>query len=364
MNQPLIFTGSYSAADKPGIRAVGFDEGRGALSERGSFSGIANPSFVIANTRAARAEANGLILYAVSETSADDRSAPGSVWALKVEQKAGSDAVSITAINKQPCRGGLGCHLTLDSSGRWLLVANYGTGSAGVLPVRPDGSLGEMTSFVEHQGTCGPRADRQERPHAHSTTLSPDNRFVIIADLGLDQLVIYDFDRAQGTLTEHGRAPARPGAGPRHAVFHPNGRLLYVANELDSTVSAYTWDGAAGTLHETQTLDTIPASDPGNTVADIHIAAGANRLYLSNRGHDSIAVYDVDAGGRLARVAMPSCGGHWPRNFALPSERHMLVANQHSGTVVVLPILTGAPGLSAAVSQVGVPGACCIAVVA
>lgn len=362
-NQTLVFVGSYAAADKAGVHALGFDAQRGALSPRGTFSGIANPSFVIANTRGARAQVNGLILYAVSETSADDQSAPGSVWALKVERADDSGPVTLSALNKQPCRGGLGCHLSLDRSGRWVLVANYGTGSAGVLPVREDGSLGPMTSFVEHQGTLGPMSDRQDRPHAHSTTLSPDNRFVIIADLGLDQLVVYDFDRTEGKLTRHGHAQARPGAGPRHATFHPSGQLLYVANELDSTVSAYTWDATAGSLKETQTLDTLPHAVPGNTVADIHISAAADRLYVSNRGHDSIAVYAVDASGKLSRVAVPSCGGRWPRNFALPSNQHMLVANQHSGEVVVLPITKGPEALGAAVGSVAVPGACCVEVV-
>jgi 6-phosphogluconolactonase len=360
MNTALVFIGSYAAADKPGIHAFSFDDESGVLTPCGSFSGMANPSFVIANSRAARSAENGLILYAVSETSASDGSGPGSVWALRVEREADSGKVNIRAINHQPSRGGLGCHLTLDATGRWLLVANYGTGSAGVMAVLPDGSLGEMTAHVQHVGSSGVIADRQEGPHAHSTTLSPDNRFAIIADLGLDQLIVYRFDRVHGKRNRHGQAPTRPGAGPRHAVFHPNGHILYVANELGSTVSAYAWDAASGTLRETQTLDTVPPGAPENYVADIHIASAADRLYVSNRGHDSIAVYDVDAAGSLALVAAPPCGGHWPRNFALAPGRFMLVANQHSDEVAVLPVLEGPTALGAPVGRVAAPQACCV----
>jgi len=395
-DQLLVFIGSYAAVAEPGIHAFGFDTESGALTPCGSFTGIANPSFLIANSRATRSSENELILYAVSESSVNEEP-PGSVWALKVERAAGSGAVRMSAINHQPSRGGLGCHLTLDASGRWLLVANYGTGSAGVMPVLPDGSLGEMTSHVQHVGSSGvnagrqaggppppapPRlrpeaAGRQEGPHAHSTTLSPDNRFAIIADLGLDQLIVYQFDRVLGKLNRHGQAQTRPGAGPRHAVFHPNGHILYVANELGSTVSAYAWDAASGTLREMQVLDTIPfgptgeaglapdpkglpPGSPENYVADIHIAAAADRLYVSNRGHDSIAVFDVDAAGELSRVAVPSCGGQWPRNFALAPGRFMLVANQHSDEVAVLPLLEGPAALGAPVGRVAVPQACCV----
>jgi len=154
-----VFIGSYAKADQPGIHAFSFDAESGMLTPCGSFTGIANPSFVIANSRGARSAENGLILYAVSESSANEEP-PGSVWALKVEREAGSGAVSIRAINHQPSRGGLGCHLTLDASGRWLLVANYGTGSAGVMAVLPDGSLGEMTSHVQHEGSSGVNAER------------------------------------------------------------------------------------------------------------------------------------------------------------------------------------------------------------
>jgi 6-phosphogluconolactonase len=488
MNQQLVFAGSYAKSDQAGIHAFNFDAASGALTPCGSFAGIVNPTF-LAHSKTVRAvteqgvtQDNGLVLYAVSETSLAEEGGPGTVWALRVEREPASDLVTIKPLNHQPSQGGEPCHLALDATGRWLIVSNYGTGSVGVLPVLPDGSLGEMTDHLQHHGSSGVNAERRESagrqdgPHAHSTTFVPDNRFAIVADLGLDQLVVYKFDAATGKLSAHGHALTRPGAGPRHTTFHPNAQIVYVANELDSTVTAYAWDATNGELRELQTLDTLPSGGssspsarasaraegeaaaaegidsrtavgtagsrvppggssqdsrtavgtagsrvppgaPENYVADIHISAEGKRLYVSNRGHNSIAVFDVDAAGRLARVAVPSCGGNWPRNFALapagttrpaysagvppaasaaaapprpdgvresggpppagtrppaasaavresgglpPGGRFMLVANQYSDEVAVLQLLDGPDALGTPLARVAAPQACCV----
>jgi 6-phosphogluconolactonase len=344
----LTFVGSYAASDQPGIQAFVFDEMTGALTACGSFMGVVNPSFLVVHP-------NGRWLYAVSETSERNDGAPGGVSAFRFER----EPWAIQALNHQPSGGDWPCHLQLDATGQWLFVSNYGTGSAEVLPIRDDGSLGEMTDRVQHRGN-GPNAQRQEGPHAHSATLTPDNDFAIIADLGLDQLVIYKFNAVAGKLRPHGQMHARPGAGPRHLVFHPNGRIVYVANELDSTVSVCNYDGVDGALREIQTLDTLPQAME-NTVADIHLSASAQRLYVSNRGHNSVAVYHVNTDGWLTRLAIPSCGGNWPRNFALaPGGRFLLVANQYSGEVCVLPLQNGADEIGAPVAGVAVPQASCV----
>jgi 6-phosphogluconolactonase len=337
-SQSLLAVGGYATADQPGISAFGFDHETGALTAVGSFAGINNPSFLAAHP-------NGRWLYATGETGS------GSVWALRYER----DPWSIEAINYQLSHGDAPCHLLIDSTGSWLLVANYSSGSAALLPILSDGALGEASDVVQHQGTSGANPQRQQGPHAHSTILSPDERFMFVADLGLDQVVIYQFDRDAGKLHPHGHGTARPGAGPRHMVFHPGGQHLYVANELDSTVTLYDYDAAAGTLRERQTLDTLPHPVEGNTVADIHIAPSGQRLYASNRGHDSLAVYDIGADAQLTTVAFPSCGGKVPRNFALTA-KFVLVANQRSDAIVVLPALAnaqavGAPLASAAATQ-------------
>lgn len=342
-NQQLVFIGSYATAAQPGIYAFTFDDDTGALTPLGSYTGIANPSFVVIHP-------NGQWLYAVGEN------APGTVHALKFERETGH----LAPLNEQPSGGDAPCHLLIDGSGKWLFVANYASGSASVFPIRSDGSVGEMTGHVQHDGQ-GPNAERQQGPHAHSTTLTPDNRYAIIADLGIDQLVIYEFDAAAGKLLSHHSVSTAPGAGPRHAAVHPNGRVLYVANELGNTVTVYEYDAMTAGLREQQTLSTLPSGAPENTVADIHLSPSAERVYVSNRGHNSIAVFAADTDGRLERLAVPPCGGNWPRNFGLASGgKYMLVANQYSGDVVVLPRLIGTGELGTPTTRVAVPQAACV----
>lgn len=342
-NQQLVFIGSYTTANQPGIYTFNFDDATGALVPLGAYTGIANPSFVVVHP-------NGLWLYAVGEN------APGTVHALKFERETGT----LAPLNEQPSGGDAPCHLLIDGTGKWLFVANYSSGSASVFPIQTDGSLGAVTDHVQHQGR-GPNAERQEGPHAHSTTLTPDNRYAIIADLGIDQLVVYEFDAAAGKLVPHHNVNTAPGAGPRHATFHPNGCVLYIANELGNTVTVYEYDAVSGELRELQTLSTLPPGASENTVADIHISPSAERVYVSNRGHNSIAVFAADTDGRLEQLAIPPCSGDTPRNFALaPGGKFVVVANQNSGEVVVLPRLIGSGELGAPITRVAVPKAVCV----
>lgn len=344
----LVVVGSYAEADKPGIYAFAFDAAAGTLTPRGSYAGVVNPSFVIVHP-------DGQWLYAVSETDARG-GAPGSVWALRMDR----EPWSLAPINQQISGGDWPCHLELDPSGRWLLVSNYGSGTVGVLPIREDGSLGALADLIRHHGS-GPNAARQEGPHAHSAAFTPDGRFAIVADLGLDQLLLYALDQSTGKLGARGHADAPPGAGPRHIAFDASGKRMYVANEMGSSVVVYDYDSSSGAPRELQIVGTLPEGAPHNDVADIHLAPDGARLYVSNRGHDSIAVFDVGADGLLARVATPSCGGTWPRNFAVaPGGWFLLVANQHSGEVSVLPALDGPEALGAPVERAAVPGASCV----
>jgi 6-phosphogluconolactonase len=347
--QSLFFASGNASAEQPGIQAFLFDETTGELTGCGSFTGINNPTFILAHS-------NGLWLYAVSETGQDSHGSMGEVWAFQFQRK----PFSIQPINRQSSRGDWPCHLRLDGTGQWLITTNYGTGNAAIYPIQSDGSLGEMTDFVQHHGT-GSNIARQEGPHAHSSIFTPDNRFAIIADLGIDQLVIYQFDIATGKLLPYSSMKTRPGAGPRHLAFHPNGKWFYVANELDSTVTLYDYDTAKGELTERQTISTLLPDSLENIVADIHISANGQRVYVSNRGHNSIAVYDIGGDGNLELFSIPSCGGSWPRNFALaPGEKFMLVANQYSNEVCVLPILNSVETLGAPIARANVAGASCI----
>jgi 6-phosphogluconolactonase len=354
-SQPLLFVGGYGPASQPGIHAFAFDAGTGALAAHGSFAGIANPSFLVVHP-------NRRWLYAVSETSQQQDGVAGSVWALRLERAAG--ATRIESINQRLSGGDLPCHLELDSTSRWLLVSNYGSGSVGLFPILPDGALGEMADLVQHRGS-GPNPKRQAGPHAHSATLSRDNAFVIVADLGIDQLVTYKFDSPAGRLLRHSQTNARSGAGPRHIAFHPSGQHVYVANELNSTVIVYEYDLANGTLREVQTVDTLPPGAPENLVAHVQVSASGQRVYVSNRGHDSLAVFQVEADGRLARAATPSCGGKEPRHFALaPDGQFVLVANQSSNEVSVLPVLAGGLELGPATARAVVLKPSCVQFVA
>jgi 6-phosphogluconolactonase len=271
------------------------------------------------------------VRYAVNELE------NGAVSAFAVERATGG----LTRLNEQPSDGGAPCFVSVDRSGRVALVANYTGGSVALLPIQGNGALAPATSVVQHAGT-GPNAERQEAPHAHCILPDPSNRFALAADLGADRVFVYRLDLDGKALrpVEGGDAVMRPGAGPRHIAFHPTLPLVFVANELDSTVATLRFDAERGTLAPLDTRSTVPARWTGtNYPADTHIAANGRTLYVSNRGHNSIAVFSVaesSGEGALALEQLVSTEGDWPRNFSLDrAERWLLVANQRSDSVVV-----------------------------
>jgi 6-phosphogluconolactonase len=222
-------------------------------------------------------------------------------------------------------------------------VANYNSGSCACLAVKPDGSLVESTSFIQHKGSStDPR--RQTGPHAHSVNISANNRFLIVADLGLDQVLVYKFDPANATITPNDPpfAKVAPASGPRHFNFHPKNKFAYVINEMACTVTAFTWNANKGVLTEIQTLSTLPAGAKGNNFSTAEVRAHPNGkfLYGSNRGHNTIAVFSVDQSkGTLTLVENVSTEGQIPRNFNIdPSGKWLLAANQNSDNVVVFSI--------------------------
>ncbi len=272
-------------------------------------------------------------LYAVNELEANAASA----FAIN------SNTGALTLLNSQPTGGVWPCQASLDPTGRWLMVANYKSGSLTVFPIRTDGQLGPASDYIEQQGVPGPDTDRQESAHAHMIKFDPTGRFVLASDLGLDRIFIYRLDGEHGRLEP--AAPAEvvmpPASGPRHFVFHPNGRFLYLANELDSSVTACEWDGQAGRLQPFQKLSTLPGGYEGfNDVADIHLHPSGRFLYVSNRGHNSLAIFSVDPhSGLLEAIGNTLSGGLTPRGFNVdPLGEFILVANQHSDNVVTLRI--------------------------
>jgi 6-phosphogluconolactonase len=351
LRQHALYLGSYTKADQPGIYGLIFDSASGQLTPDWSFAGIVNPSFIAPHP-------NGRWLFAVSEMSQQREGRSGEVWALHLPGQ-GTEGQP-RKINQQPSNGDWPCHLTLDASGHWLLVSNYQSGNVSVFPILESGALGSLVDNAQHSGH-GPHPERQKGPHTHSTIFTPDNHFVVVADLGIDQLVIYAFDVASGKLSEHGRIYCQPGSGPRHMAFHPNGRQCYVSHELNNTVTVYDYDAAQGTFHERQISATLPPDAGESIVADIHLTPAGDQLYVSNRGHDSLSVFAIATDGLLEQPAVISCGGKWPRHFTFaPAGNFVLVANQLSSEVTVLPLLTSASASGEPRARIAIPGVSCV----
>jgi 6-phosphogluconolactonase len=272
---------------------------------------------------------------------------------------------SLTLLNSQPTGGIHPCHIAYDPSGKFALVSNYSSGRLSIFPILDDGTLGPMSDFVDHQGN-GPRK-QQERAHAHSMAFDPSGQFLLAADLGVDRIYVYRLDLESGKLTLHnpGWVEMAAGAGPRHFIFDDSGTILYSANELDSTVTVCAWDAQNGVLTPQQTISTLPGDFQGdNGVADIHLHPSGKALYVSNRGHNSLAVFNVLADGTLAAAGHVSCGGNWPRNFAVaPDGRWLYVANQRSGNVVIYQLNPESGWPEVVVDTLQVPGPVCIELV-
>ncbi|WP_219834715.1 lactonase family protein [Paenibacillus sp. R14(2021)] len=319
MGEQFIYTGSYAGAEQEGVSALRFAVKNGGLTRQAGLAGMHHPSFVHSN-------AAGTRLYVVSETGAE----PGSLFSYAVDAGSGE----LTLIHEVSTLGGSPCHITLDAEQQLILVTNYTGGSISLYAVQTDGSL-LLADHIVHEGR-GPRDDRQEAPHPHSSIIDAANQYVLVADLGTDELVSYRIDHEARKLIRQGSTSTAPGAGPRHMAFSPSGERLYVINELDNTVGLYAYEAVNAELSLLQVISTLPESFAGeSSCADIHVRADGRFLYASNRGHDSIAVYRIDEEGRLALVEIVSSGGRTPRNFAIsPDGQHLLAANQDSDSIV------------------------------
>jgi 6-phosphogluconolactonase len=323
VSETLLYIGTYTNKDEPkseGVYVYRLDPDTGALSPHAAPAPSVNPSFVALHPQ-------GTHLYAVNEIGEFNGKPAGGVSSFAIDAASGG----LRFLNQQSTVGTGPCHLSIDATGTSVLVANYGGGSVAALPIQTDGSLGEASDFVQHQGSSV-NQNRQKEPHAHSIMLSPDNRFAFAPDLGMDQIVAYRLEN--GKLAPHTPAGPRtqPGAGPRHFDFHPNRRFAYVINEIDNTVIAYAYDAEAGGLNPIQTMSTLPTDFDGTShTADIHVSPDGRFLYGSNRGHDSIAIYEIDQdSGQLEARGHVLSGGKGPRNFALSPDGRFLFAAHHN----------------------------------
>ncbi len=349
----LVYFGTHFGPPNQGVYLSRFDEATGQLSTPELAADVVNPSFMAFHpTRA--------LLYTVSLMKQANGTTAGAVSAFSFCSETGK----LTRLN-QVASGGTGpCHLIVDRTGQCVLVANYSSGSVAAIAVRPDGCLVDKAAVSQHAGASVDPV-RQEGPHVHSVNLDAANRLAFVADLGLDKIFIYRFDPEKATLTPHD-LPAiavKPGSGPRHLAWHSSGRFAYVSNELSNTVSVFRHDPERGLLTELQTISTLPSGiQAQNTVAEIQIHPSGRFLYVSNRGHDSLAVFALDReAGTLTPVAIEPCGGHWPRHFAFDAAGNwMLVANERADSITVLRVDQTTGRLQFTGQSVTVPAPVCV----
>lgn len=327
----LVYVGTYTVRGSQGIYVYRFDPHTGELTALGLAAQTTNPSFLAVDP-------SGRFVYAVNELSNYHGEKTGAVSAFAIDRATGK----LTFLNDVSSHGAGPCYVSLDKTGKYVLVANYDSGSVAVFPRLKDGRLGPASAFVQHHGSSV-NHERQEGPHAHSIEVSPDNRFALAADLGLDHLLVYRFDAAKGTLTPNDPPFAQidPGNGPRHFAFTPNGRFVDVVSEMGSSVTAFSYDAASGVLHKLQILSMLPNGFKSeNDGAEIYVHPNGKFLYVSNRGRDCIAVFAIDpAKGTLAHLEDVPTQGKTPRHFALdPTGSYLFAENQDSDTVVIFRI--------------------------
>ncbi len=352
--EPILFgTGQILQGKGKGIYAYSFDERTGGMKYLGMSEGIINPSYITFGK-------DGATLYAVNELKTWEGEPTGTVSAYGI----GSTPSELHFFNLRATLGTDPCHLAIDHSGRHLAVANFRTGSIALYPIADDGSIGACSFFSQHLGSSlDPK--RQAGPHAHAVIFDPSNKHILVPDLGLDRIVVYDFDASTGKtiLNEHASISVAAGQGPRSLEYHPSGKFAYLINELGSTVTALRVAGGNPLMEVIQTVSTLPQGyDGSSTCADIHITPAGDYLYASNRGHDSLAAFTVDTQtGRLTLRGHISTRGKIPRNFAIdPMGRFILVANQDSDNIVVFEIDPQDGSLKFTGMEVTVPTPVCV----
>jgi 6-phosphogluconolactonase len=329
--QFLVYFGTFTGTESEGIYVSRLDTASGELSAPALAAKAVNPSFVAIDP-------NHRFLFAVNETDHFNGQASGSVTAFRLDASTGK----LDFLDQQPSGGTGPCHIVVDSTGNYVLLANYNSGSVAVFPVQTNGFIGPPTAVIQHHGSSV-NPQRQAGPHAHCVAVDAANHRVFACDLGLDKVMIYRLNETSGALTtnETPWAEVKPGSGPRHIAFHPDGRHVYVINEMGSTLMAFDYDREHGVLKEIQTVSTLPDDFHGvNTCAEVAVHPSGKFVYGSNRGDDSIAVFAVDEpGGRLDFVERQSTRGKVPRCFAIdPTGQYLIAANQNSDSVVVFRI--------------------------
>ena len=349
--EPLVFISSFASGEQGAIQAFTLNEKAGVLKPLHRTAGVENPFFIAVSP-------DHRFLYSIYAPTFGGTEHE-QVAAFRLAGRSGK----LSPLNRQSTAGTASCYLDVDATGRTVLLANYLTGSVASYSVQSDGSLSKQVSFVQHHGSSIDAA-RQKEPHAHCFVISPNNRFAYSADLGIDQIVCYVLDPATAKLTANQPSfvPTRPGGGPRHLTFHPNGKFMYVINELKNSVTLFDFVPDSGLLTQRQTISTLPADFAGiSHTADLKITPDGKYLYGTNRGHDSIAAYRIADDGTLSLIEIKASLGKGPQNLAISKAGTLLLcANMPGNTVAVFRINADTGMLTSAGEPVEIPGPSCI----
>ncbi|WP_254507750.1 lactonase family protein [Anatilimnocola floriformis] len=351
-----VYLGTYTGS-KPeqskGIYLCDFDAETGKLGEPKLVAETENPTFLALHP-------DGKHLYCINEVGKFLGKDAGGITAFVIDEKTGG----LKQLNQQHSGGPGPCHLVVDREGKCVLAANYGGGSCCAVVLKADGSLGDVTSFFQHEAKPVAAGAKVRAPRGHSINVSPDNKLALCADLGRDEVVIYNLDAAAGKLTTHDPAAGHTpeGAGPRHFAFHPNGKIGYAINEQARTMTVFAFDAAKGSLTELQTISTVPEGFAKGSTAEVVVHPSGKFVYGSNRGHDSIAVFQVDAAtGKLTASGHQGEGIKTPRNFNIDlTGKWLLVGSQDGRNVAVFKIDQATGALTPTGNKIEVSAPVCI----
>jgi 6-phosphogluconolactonase (cycloisomerase 2 family) len=323
----FAYVGSYTTKERnghgEGINVYKIDPGTGNWTHVQLLKEVVNPSFLTLDQRER-------VLYS-AHGDGDEATA------FQIDTPSGR----LSVLNRQSTGGKNGVSLAVDPTNRFLVLANYSSGTVAVLPINPDGSLGKLSDLVTLSGAPGPHPTEQTSSHPHDVAFDPSERFIVVPDKGLDRVFVFMLDTSSGKLVAASSVASRPGAGPRHVDFHPRKPYTYVLNELDSTITTYGFDAGRGELRPLQVITTLPPAFAGNsTTSEIEVAPSGQFVYASNRGHDSLAIFAIDGfTGLLASVGWESTQGKTPRFFSIyPAGTFLYAANEDSDTIVTFRV--------------------------
>ncbi len=351
-DDPIVFVSAFAPGDKGAITAYRFDSGNGQLKLLHRTTDVDNPFFLAISP-------DKKFLYSIDAANFGGQQNEF-VAAYVIEGRDGK----LNRLNRQSTLGSASCYLDVDATGNTVVVANYSTGSVAALPVGDDGALGQASSFRQHTGSSVD-PNRQQGPNAHCIVVSPDNRFALAADLGIDKVLVYRLDPAAAKLTANDAQPFAnlpPGSGPRHLIFNPSGNRVYVINELSNTVTLFDYATELGKLTWRQTISTLPEDFTGTShTADLKMTPDGKFLYGTNRGHDSIAIFRISADGRLTLISIEPSLGKGPQNLLITPDGHwLLCANMPGNNVVVFGIDADTGSLTATGDPISIPMPSCI----